>query len=123
MTIEIFGVEGSDVERQVFQLEVFEEQAKLACTSCGAEDEAEDLLASSYLSAGVMADTVDVVRDSVVSVFDRSVGKDTGSQTKECAGKAIAKNKILLGSASHSAVVLESAVEEEDGLGNCLDTQ
>lgn len=41
MTIVIFGVEGSDAEHQVFQLEEFEGQAKLACTSYGAEGEAE----------------------------------------------------------------------------------
>lgn len=123
MTIEIFGVEGSDVERQVFQLEVSEEQVKLACTSYDAEDEAEGLLASSYLSAGLMADIVDVVLDFVVSEFDRFVGRDMSSQSREYVGKAIAQNKILLESASHSAVVLGSVEEEADGLDNCLDMQ
>lgn len=117
----ISGAEGLDVERQVCQLVVFGEPANLDYMNYGVEDE-EEGFADSYLSAEVRVGIVDVLQDSGVSESDMSVGKDTGwRRTKVCAGKAIVQRKILLGTASHSEVALESAVEEEVGLDNCLD--
>ncbi len=103
----IVDVAGRDVELQVFQLEVSAEQMNLGYLNFDAVDVVGDLIVGNCLVVGKMVDIVDAGPDSEASdvIAEKDIGRHL-LMTKAYVGMATAQNRILMGNASHSVVVL-----------------